>query len=343
MLSNNRFVAVLCVVVSLMVAGCGKDAKPERPTVVKVRTTKVQRATGAVGKNYMGTIEEEDGTAVHFNVMGTVVKVYVDEGQFVRKGQALAEVDGYTVRNAHEMSLSTLRQAEDAYRRLKDLYEKGTLPEIKMVEMETMLAKARASEAISRKSVEDIVLRSPYDGYVASSSVHQGGNATPGVTGFRIVKIDRVKVRASIPEKEIGNVKVGQDIAFKVHALGNRHFRGKIVVKGVTANAVSHAYDVKALAENGDHQLLPGMVCNVQIAGTTDSYQLVIPQKAVCISGSDKYVWMVKGGKATWRVIETGDITDEGVVVMSGLTNGQTIIVEGQNKVCEGMQIIEVE
>lgn len=138
----------MCVVVSLMVAGCGKDAKPERPTVVKVRTTKVQRATGAVGKSYMGTIEEEDGTAVHFNVMGTVVKVYVDEGQFVRKGQALAEVDGYTVRNAHEMSLSTLRQAEDAYRRLKDLYEKGTLPEIKMVEMETMLAKARASEAI---------------------------------------------------------------------------------------------------------------------------------------------------------------------------------------------------
>ena len=86
----------MCVVVSLMVAGCGKDAKPERPTVVKVRTTKVQRATGAVGKSYMGTIEEEDGTAVHFNVMGTVVKVYVDEGQFVRKGQALAEVDGAT-------------------------------------------------------------------------------------------------------------------------------------------------------------------------------------------------------------------------------------------------------
>ena len=48
---------------------------------------------------------------------------------------------------------------------------------------------------------------------------------------------------------------------------------------------MSHAYDVKALAENGDHQLLPGMVCNVQIAGTTDSYQLVIPQKAVCKAG----------------------------------------------------------
>ena len=75
---------------------------------------KVASSSHVIGKSYMGTIEEEDGANVSFGVVGTVVKVMVDEGQFVRKGQAMAEVDGQNVRNAHEISAATLNQAEDA-------------------------------------------------------------------------------------------------------------------------------------------------------------------------------------------------------------------------------------
>ena len=95
------------------------------------------------GKEFVGTIEERDGAVVSFNVLGTVTRVYAEEGQMVKKGQALAEVDGQNVRSSYEMSASTLRQAEDAYKRLSTLYERGTLPEIRMVEMETQLAKDR--------------------------------------------------------------------------------------------------------------------------------------------------------------------------------------------------------
>ena len=189
---------------------------------------KVLSSSHVIGKNYMGTVEEEDGANVSFGVIGNVVKVMVDEGQFVRKGQALAEVDGQNVRSAHEISAATLNQAEDAYRRMKDLYDKGTLPEIKMVEMESTLARAKAAEAISRKSVDEIVLKAPFDGYVASSGVHVGASVVPGVTGFKLVKIDRVKVSLSVPEKEIGKVSIGQTVHFTVSALGDSVFSGKI-------------------------------------------------------------------------------------------------------------------
>ena len=171
-------VAMLCLVLSGCTANQKKDQKAD---YVSVKTIKADANTHVVGKNYMGTIEEEDGANVSFGVVGTVVKVMVDEGQFVRKGQAMAEVDGQNVRNAHEISAATLNQAEDAYKRLKNLYDKGTLPEIKMVEMETALAKAKAAEAISRKSVDEIVLKAPFSGYVASSTVHVGASVVPGV------------------------------------------------------------------------------------------------------------------------------------------------------------------
>ena len=292
-----------------------------------------------MGKNYMGTIEEEDGANVSFGVIGTVVRVMVDEGQFVRKGQAMAEVDGQNVRNAHEISAATLNQAEDAYKRLKNLYDKGTLPEIKMVEMETALAKAKAAEAISRKSVDEIVLKAPFSGYVASSTVHVGASAVPGVTGFKLVKIDRVKVALSVPEKEIGKVNVGQKVTFTVNALPDQEFSGKIVSRGVTASAISHAYEVKAIVENHSHQLLPGMVCKIRLENTGGDYTIVVPQQAIQISGQDKFIWMVKDGKAHRQGVTTGDVINEGVVVETGLMSGDVIIVEGQNKVSEDVRV----
>ena len=189
-----------------LTASCSKPKNTERPESVKVKTMKVSAYSHVVGKSYIGTIEEEDGANVTFGVLGTVVRVMAEEGQFVRTGQPLAEVDGQTVRSSYEISRSTLEQTEDAYRRIKDLYDKGTLPEIRMVEMESMLTKARAAEAISRKSVDEIVLRAPFDGFVASCNAHVGGGAAIGVTGFRLVKIDRVKVKMSVPEKEIGKI-----------------------------------------------------------------------------------------------------------------------------------------
>ena len=329
-------VAMLCLVLSGCTANQKKDQKAD---YVSVKTIKADANTHVVGKNYMGTIEEEDGANVSFGVVGTVVKVMVDEGQFVRKGQAMAEVDGQNVRNAHEISAATLNQAEDAYKRLKNLYDKGTLPEIKMVEMETALAKAKAAEAISRKSVDEIVLKAPFSGYVASSTVHVGASAVPGVTGFKLVKIDRVKVALSVPEKEIGKVNVGQKVSFTVSALGDQEFSGKIVSRGVTASAISHAYEVKAVVENHNHQLLPGMVCKVRLENTGGDYSIVVPQQAIQISGQEKFVWIVKDGKAHRQGVTTGDVINEGVVVETGLMSGDEIIVEGQNKVSEDVKV----
>lgn len=341
-MNHSHILLLWGLLASMALVSCSQKEPAPRASSVNVRTLKVTTSTHAVGKSYMGTIEEEDGANVSFGVIGNVVRVMVDEGQFVRKGQPMAEVDGQNVRNAHEISAATLNQAEDAYRRLKDLYDKGTLPEIKMVEMETALAKARAAEAISRKSVSEIILRAPFDGYVASSNVHEGASVAPGVTGFRLVKIDRVKVKLSVPEKEIGSIRLGQPVTFVVDALGDSVFNGSVVNRGVTASAMSHSYGVKAIADNRRHTLLPGMVCKVHLETASSEYAIIVPQQAIGINGQDKYIWTVKEGKAHRQDILTGDIINEGVIVVSGLTNGDVIIVEGQNKVCEGIAVKEM-
>lgn len=332
---SKNVIWLLCLLVSLIHLSCS-EKRAKRPSSVNVKTMKVETSSQVIGKSYMGTIEEEDGANVTFSTIGTIIKVMVDEGQFVKKNQVLAEVDGNAARNAYQISSATLHQAEDAYRRLKDLYDKGTLPEIKMVEMETAIAKARAAEAISRKGLEDIVLRAPFEGYIAQCSAHEGANVTPGITGFKLVKIDRVKVSISIPEKDIGQVRIGQPVTFTVNALGDSIYHAKIINRGVSANPINHSYKVMALTDNRRHQLLPGMVCKVMIENTSGDYNIVIPQHAIMISGQDRYVWTVREGKAHRQNVMTGDILTAGVVITSGLTSGETVITAGQNKVSEG-------
>ena len=118
----------------------------------------VQSSAEAGTHTYVGTVEESYGSQLSFSQMGTVAEVLVDEGQAVRQGQALATLDKTTVQNTYNIAKSTLDQARDAYNRLNTLYKKGSLPEIKFIEIQTQLAQAEASEKIARKSISDCAL-----------------------------------------------------------------------------------------------------------------------------------------------------------------------------------------
>jgi exopolysaccharide biosynthesis protein len=81
------------------------------------------------------------------------------------------------------------------------------------------------------------------------------------------------------------------------------------------------------------------MVCKVKLENAGGDYTIVVPQQAIQISGQEKFVWIVKDGKAHRQAVTTGDVINEGVVVETGLTSGDVVIVEGQNKVSEDVKV----
>lgn len=322
-----------------VLCSCSKEIAKKEMAPVKVKVTMVSSASTSMDASYVGTIEESYGSQVSFAAMGTVSQVNVDEGSAVQKGQILAVLDKSTMANSYEIAKSTLAQTRDAYRRMNLLYQKGSLPEIKFIEIQTKLAQAEASERIARKSLSDCILRAPFSGYVSQRSVDVGNNVAPGITCFKIVKIDNVKIKVSIPEKEISQIRKGQPVKFTVAALDNREFTGIICDKGVQANPLSHTYDVKIEIGNRDHALLPGMVCNVQIRQYTDIHCIVVPQNAVLVDGEGTYVWIADGSISHRRNVTAGGVNNQGTVITSGLHDGEQVIVSGQNKVSDGSKI----
>ena len=273
--------------------------------------------------------------------MGTVKQTLADEGQFVKQGQTLAVLDNQTARNAYDMAKATLDQAEDAYKRMKLLYDAKSITEMQWVDIQTKLQQARSSEKMAKKSLTDCVLRAPFSGYIAQRRVDAGSNVAPGVPCFKLVKIDCVKVKVSIPEKEIAHINKGMRMTFSVSALGDKTFEGTVSEKGLQASVLSHTYEVSLSLSNQNHELIPGMVCDVKEQMTKSKEQIIIPQEAVLTDGNSQYIWLDVSGKAQKQNIKSDNICDDGVIVSEGLKAGDKVIVEGKDEVSEGISISE--
>jgi RND family efflux transporter MFP subunit len=295
----------------------------------------------AGGKKYIGTVEESVAVSLSFALMGTVEEVFVQEGQRVRKGQALAALNAATAENSYQGAVAKLRQAQDAYDRLAKVHENGSLPDIKFVEVETGLQQAKAMAAISEKNLDDCRLYAPRDGVIATRNIEAGSSVNPAQVAFKLVSIDKVYVKIPVPENEIGGIVEGQVASVMVAALDNAVFSGKIEMKGVSANVMSHTYEVKIGIANPQSLIMPGMVCKVETGrAPSPQPQIVVPNSAVQISADGRrYVWLAEGHLAERRFVKTGNLADSGIAITEGIMEGDKLIVEGFQKVSEGMKI----
>ncbi len=343
---------IAIALLAFLAVGCSKKQEAQTTAeAVKVKeitigtdgaTTSARDAYG-----YSGTVEEENGSSLSFTTGGTILQLKVKVGDRVRKGQLIATVDPTQVKNTYEMAHATRMQAEDAYGRMKQLHDKGSLTELKWVEAQSQLQQAVAAEGIAKKSLADCALHAPFDGVVSEKYAEVGQNAAPGMPIVKLVTTNVLNVKISVPESEMANVRVHQRARIAVQALGGKQYEGYVVEKGIVADPISRSYSVKIRVVGTSNALLPGMVSQValdrtdaQKAGMAAKADVVIPAHLVQLADDNSnFVWVDEGGKAVRRTIVCGEYQSNGVSIVSGLKTGDRLIVEGQQKVSTGTAI----
>ena len=327
-------------IIALALCACQKSEPKQQEETISVKTEKAALGELTSATPYVGVVEEEQSTLVSFTGMATLKTLHAREGQTVRKGQLLATIDDTQARNALAAAKSALDQATDAHARMKTLHESNSLPEMKWVEIESKLQQAKASYDMCLKNVEDCSLYAPCNGVVGSKIMNVGETVLPSQPVLHILSIDRVKVRVSIPEKEIATITPETATLIMPDALPGESFEGGKIEKGVSADAVSHTYDIRIALENPGHKLLPGMVAKVAMKDNAEERKITLPVKAVQQT-TDKtlFVWVEKDGKAQRRPITVGETSGNRIVIESGLQEGDNVIVEGYQKVGEGTPI----
>ena len=331
---------MLAIAVLVALYGCGEKKQTAQEQTVRVKVKQIQTEAVNGEQGFSGTIEESSGVALSFASTGTIKRICVSAGQTVRQGQLIAELDPTTMQNAYTIAKTSLEQAEDTYRRMKELHDAGSLPEMQWIHAENQLKSARASEAMARKALTDTKLYAPFGGYIATKDAEVGQNAAPGLPVVKLVSIGEVKVKISVPENDVQRIAKGSSMKIIVPALDGREFSGRVTERGVSADPRSRTYEVKATIQNRDGRLLPGMICQAftnYMQGTTGVF---VPANLIQLDSDNKtFVWVVNGGKAAKREITISGETAQGAQVGGGLSAGDQLIVAGQQKVSNGMKV----
>lgn len=327
-----------CVLLTLVGCREKRQSRVLQPVPVEVMVIGEEGEVGV--QNYVGTIEASSASVLSFPVAGTIVKIFVREGQRVIEGQLLAEVNDMSFQQAYSAAQATLRQAQDGYDRLKLLHDKGSISEVQWVEMETKLAQARSSEAIAKRNLENCKLTAPFSGVVGKLSAEEGMNVLPGNAVLTLLQTRDMQVNIPIPENVISSLPVGHPVCIYVSALNNRIYEGRIGSKGVVGNALSHNYEVIVPLSNADGALMPGMVCSAWLPSSDTAQLIVVPNRVVKIDHTgEHFVWIASDGKAIRRPVTTGGLAQRGIIIADGLLPGDSVIVNGEQKVSTGSSI----
>ena len=318
-----HYLTTLALLLALLSCQNESNKPVSSASPVKVKVMQASSSATSESRHFSGTVEESSTTSLSFPVMGTVKKIYVDLGERVTQGELIAEIDPTSIRSSYDAAKSTLEQAEDAYKRMKLLHDKGSIAEMKWIEVQSKLQQARSMEEVARKNLKDCKLYAPYSGVISEKNIEAGQNVMPGV-----------------PETEIANIQKNQKAKIMISALGNSSFEGVVAEKGIVANTLSRSYDVKIHIDHLSKDIMPGMVTEVVLATSDENNYYILPAHVIQLDENNQnFVWVDIDGKATKRTIQCGKFTSNGIIVLSGINEGDLIITEGQQKVCENTPV----
>lgn len=329
------------LVAAVLLAGCSRKSKyshlTDRPLPVEIQV--VGESSQLVEDSYVGEIRPAVDMSLVFPLGGQLTGIYVKSGDKVKAGQLLATVDNTQSKAILASAEAMFAQAKDGYARLKPLHEKGGISDVKWVEMETNMEKARSLVISSRKRYEDCEMRAPYAGIVSLNSIEAGQQLGIAQPIGKLMDLTTYNAEFTVPESEIGRMSVGQPVWVELTAL-DKQYEAKVIEKSLTATHLAHTYMVKAEITNREaaNDLLPGMVCRA-IVRDRESRGFIIATSCIQTQQRGHSVWLLRNGRAKRQMVKIGAFVENGVLISEGVNMGDTIISKGYQKMYDGARV----
>lgn len=338
---KKLFILSVLTAASVLLSGCRlanlKRVRVE-PQPVSVSVQRIGYSDNISQRSYIGTVVSDKDATLCSCHTGTLNSFPVRQGQRVYKGQLLATVDSPALKSTYDAAMATLNQAQDGYDRVEKLYKSGSIPKVKMIEIESKLAQAKAAVATASSALSDCKICAPFDGVINKIHVNKGEHVVIGQPVVSVIDAEGLEISFPVPENEISNMPVGAAAIVEFPSMGNRSEKARVKSKSLTSNPLSHTYTCTLSLSQTPQGLMAGMVCKVYM--DSDNVRgIVVPADVIKIDNEGKYVWIVEDSVACKKRVTVDGYSGKGVLVNDGLKVGDALIVEGAGKVSGGMKV----
>ena len=280
---------------------------------------------------------------------GALKNFFVREGQLVKKGELLAEINDSGLKEQLDQMLIQANYTKDNFDRVKRLWEKN-------IGSEMQFLKAKSDFETNNKMVEQIrdqlsktKIYAPFDGEIDEIISNLGSNLVPGSPILRVVNLDIIYAEAQVPEKYVSSIELGTEALVSIPLL-NKEVTSKIVQSGNFINPNNRTFRVEAPVENKDKRIKQNLNARIKIKNYSNIKALVVPLRVIREDASGRpFIYKLaetdkKDILLTVKIfVETGANNDEEIEITKGLSIGDIIVLEGANNVEDNQRVRVIE
>lgn len=338
----NKVLKAVPVVLLTALISCSGEKKEATATAIADEKVKVKIETvtqqGVEQLNeFTATVEANITNNIAPQTSVRIEKLYVEVGDHVKEGQKLAQMESTNLKQA-KVQLDNL---EAEFNRIDELYKIGGASKSAWDAQKTNLEVARTSY---KNLQENTQLLSPVTGIVTARNYDNGDMYSGGTPLFVVQQIRPVKLMVNVSEGFFTRVKKGMDVDVKLDVYSDETFKGKVSLIYPTIDPTTRTFPVEIKIANNDERVRPGMFARVTINFGTINHVVVPDQAIVKQSGSgDRYIYVYKDGKVSYQKIELGRRMGNKYELVSGVADNDQVVVSGQSRLTNGMEVEIVE
>jgi RND family efflux transporter MFP subunit len=337
----KRVITVSVIVVALIVLAAiklksNKKAVEEKIYIrdsteaILVSTTSLQSHTFEKSLSFLGVFDALHQNNVASDGSGKLMKLLVEEGDFVRAGQTIAKLDDEMVQLQIQNVQLNIEQLKNDNARFSVLKKENAISNVEAEKVELGLKSAEVQLKQLQKQLRSTSIVAPFSGVVSKKMVDLGSMVMPGTPIVELTDISSLKLSVSVPERDILKFQKGQKVVANADVYGDVDFNGVISNIAVQADA-SHNFKVQSTVKNSTvNRLMAGMYGSVSLSNSKSTTALSVPRKALVGSSKSPKVYVVRNGKAKLTSFNAGTSDGEYIEVVSGLNQGDRIVIKGQ-------------
>ncbi|MCK9605015.1 MAG: efflux RND transporter periplasmic adaptor subunit [Methylomonas sp.] len=315
--------------------------KPPPPAVVAAATVKLEQWPSSL--TAVGSFTPVAGVYVSNEVVGKIKVLHFHSGQTVKSGQLLVELDTDTDQAELAGLQAELQLAKARLQRSEKMIQKKYVSQADYDEHKAQLEQAAAAVHAKRTRIDKKMIRAPFAGELGIREVNLGQFLSEGTDIVSLQQLDPIHLDFSLPERHISQLAKNQVIIATIQSYPDQIFTGKIIALNPSVEQDTRSLKVRAILNNADKRLRPGMFAQVKIESGNALSVLTLPDTAISYNPYGNSVFLIEkndnGLTVQSRQVVTGQSREGRVEIVSGLQVGDRVVSAGQVKLRNGIPV----
>jgi RND family efflux transporter MFP subunit len=327
---------------------CAEQSPP--PSTRVVRVLSVPDPIEASEISFPGRAQAAEYIDLGFEVAGRMIERPAGLGDRVERDQALARLDQRDFRADLDRAKATRDRTAKQLKRVREAATSGAVSKQDLSDAEAEAEEALATYEVRRKALEDSTLRAPFGSVVAATYVEAFQDVEKREAILRLLKTSTMEMWIQVPESRINRVRKGAPAALRFDAVPGRVIEGSVFEIGREADDQTRTFPVSIrFAQTDDQAILPGMAGEASLRLDQDqaaARAMEVPLSAVFSDEGDRsFAWVLdpSGSRVERRDVETGALTESGILIVGGLRPGEKVVVSGGQFLSQGSAVRAIE